>query len=68
MAGTDTPLEGAIESAAGTPQDVTVDGTTTKAHSLRDQIEADKYLQNLKARKTRRVPVQRFRITPGGAA
>lgn len=68
MAGTDTPLENTIETAAGMPQDVNVDGTVTKLHSLRDQIEADKYLQGLAARKQRKLPIRFFRIQPGGAA
>lgn len=37
-------LSSTIETAAGQPQEVTVDGQTVKAHDLDKLIEADRYL------------------------
>lgn len=59
-------LTQAINENAVGPKQVTVDGTTTVAHSLSDQIEAHKYQQALAARKRNRgIRIQRIR--PGGA-
>jgi len=65
----ETPLSEAIEQSAAGDKSVTVDGTTVNAHSLREQIEADKYLRAIQAgQHRRRLPIRFFRITPGGAA
>jgi hypothetical protein len=62
-----TPLSETIAVAAAQDRTVTVDGTTTTAHSLREQIEADKYLRGLEAKRSRRLPLRIHRIKPGGA-
>lgn len=38
-------IEQQIEQDAQSAQSVTVDGTSTSEHSLRDKIEADRYLR-----------------------
>jgi len=42
-------LQNAIEQNARQPAQVSVDGLTARQHSLRDQIEADRYVESKKA-------------------
>lgn len=58
-------LSNAILDNASGAQQVTTDGTTTRTHSLQDQIAADKYLR---ARKRRGPILRLYRTRPGGAA
>lgn len=62
--GSDNLTDAIRENATGAQQ-VTNDGTTTRTHSLRDQIEAAKFLRG---RKRKGVPLRTFRTRPGGAA
>ena len=42
-------LSDAIEENAAQPKKMTVDGTSAEQHPLKDQIEADRYLQSQSA-------------------
>jgi hypothetical protein len=53
------------ENAAG-PQMVQQDETTVKQHSLRDQIEADRYLASKRAARKAGIGIKIFKIIPGG--
>jgi len=56
-----------ILSNAGGPKSVTSDGQNVTAHSLQDQIAADKYLRGLDAAKKKRRPFRLMRTMPGSA-
>jgi hypothetical protein len=57
----------AIAEAALKPQAVTVDGRSATAHSLPDQIEADKYRRQAEAAGNPAAAMFRVRISPPGA-
>jgi hypothetical protein len=54
------------ESAEG-PESVESDGMRVKQHSLRDQIEADKYLAAKETSRSNRLGVRLVKIVPPGA-
>ena len=55
------------ENAVAGIKSVTVDGQTTTAHDLEQQIEADKYLRNRSAASGSKVPIRFFNTRPPGA-
>ena len=59
-------VEAAIEQAAQEPKSVTSDGTTVTAHSLKDQIEADRYIESKNAAK-KKLGIRLTRAIPPGA-
>lgn len=60
-------IEDAIEESAKNPKSVFVDGERVEAHSLKDQIEADKYL-NSKAAAQVGLGIRYVKLKPPGAA
>ncbi len=56
-------LSDSIEENAAQPKKMSVDGTSAEQHSIKDQIEADRYLQsqNAAAGKKRGIVLARFR-------
>lgn len=63
-----SPLRDEIIESASSAQTVNVDGTTTTARSLKELIEADRYIADQNAAASRRLPVRVHKIKPGGAA
>jgi hypothetical protein len=57
-----------IETARNQPKSGTQDGTSFTAHSLSEQIEADRYLAEKTATSRRKLPIRYAKIKPGGAA
>ncbi len=55
-----------IAANAGQDRSITADGVTTTAHSLPEQIAADRYLSGKKARRNRGLLIRVHRIKPGG--
>lgn len=55
-----------IEEAALEPQSATVDGQTTNNRTLKDLIDADRYLEQKKAAKKNRF-LKLFKMRPGSA-
>lgn len=53
------------ENAQG-PAKASADGTSVEQHSLRDQIEADKYLSSKQAMKTPGLGLRKIKIVPPG--
>lgn len=56
-----------ISESAQSPKQVTHDGVTTIQHSLKDQIEADKYLTSRRATRRRAFPIKMAKVVPGSA-
>ncbi|MFA4987513.1 MAG: hypothetical protein WC712_13100 [Candidatus Brocadiia bacterium] len=56
-----------IEERAAEPASVEIDGQKVTQHSLKDQIEADKYLAAKEAAKSRKLGVRLVKIIPPGA-
>lgn len=54
-----------LENAKG-PKRVEGDAGTVEQHSLRDQIEAERFLRSKKATQGKGFPVRIFKISPGG--
>ncbi|HBT78038.1 MAG TPA: hypothetical protein DEB39_14195 [Planctomycetaceae bacterium] len=61
-------LRDAIAENAKGPKKVQGDSGSVEQHSLRDQIEAEKFLQSKKAAQGKGFPVRLFRIAPDGTA
>ncbi len=60
-------LDNTIRENADGPKSATVDGQSVSQHSLRDQIEADRYLQSKKAMKGKGLGgIKRVRTSPPG--
>lgn len=57
-----------IEDKANEPKRVSVDGTSVEQHSLKDQVELDRYLQSKKAAKKGFGGIKRTKIVPPGAS
>lgn len=57
-----------IETARTSPKSGTQDGTSFTAHSLSEQIEADRYLEEKAAKGKRKLGIRMGRFKPGGAA
>lgn len=62
-----TEIIDSIEENARSPRRVSGDEGAVETHSLRDQIEADKYLRERMAGSRKRLPVRLAKIKPGGA-
>jgi hypothetical protein len=61
-------LADTIEQAAGTPESASADGTSAKARSIPDLIEADRYLASKRAAHADpRKALTRVKIVPPGA-
>lgn len=60
-------IKDAIEESAKGPKSVFVDGERVEAHSLQDQIEADKYVNAKAAAEAGGWPLKRFKISPPSA-
>jgi hypothetical protein len=61
------PLDQTIRDNAEAPAQATVDGQSARQHPLRDQIEADRYLESKKATRKRGLPIKILRLRPPGA-
>jgi len=64
---TDT-LEDMIQQNAAGPRKASADGVVVEQHSLKDQIEADRYLESKKAARAKGLGIKLIRISPGGTA
>lgn len=63
----ETELSDQIETNAKGPASVSVDGQSVSQHSLKDQIEADRYLASKKAQKAKGLGIKFHKIVPPGA-
>ena len=63
---TDTTLEDAIRENAAGPKRAQGDSGSVEQHSLKDQIEADKYLASKEAVR-RGIGIKNVKISPDGA-
>jgi len=59
-------LDNTIRENAEGPESASADGVQVKQHSLRDQIEADKYLAGKEARRNPARAFVRVKIVPPG--
>lgn len=62
----DQDLSEEIEENAQGPQSVTGDSGSVRQHSLKDQIEADKYLRAKASQNTTGLGIKLFRCQPPG--
>ena len=60
-------LEQAIADNAAGPAKASVDGQSVEQHAIRDQIEADRYLESKRATRRRGLGIRLFKIVAGGA-
>jgi transposase len=60
-------LEQAIADNAAGPSKASVDGQSVEQHAIRDQIEADRYLESKRATRRRGLGIRLFKIVAGGA-
>ena len=60
-------LEQAIKENAAGPAKAAVDGQSVEQHSLRDQIEADRYLAGKEATRKKGLGVKLVKLEPPGA-
>ncbi len=56
-----------IEQQAASPKKVVVDGLTVESHSLKDQIEADRYLKTQQAMRSPSRGLRLSKLVPPGA-
>ena len=59
-------LKDVIKENAEGPESAEVDGVRTKQHSLKDQIEADKYLASKRAGSNPAAALTRVKLIPPG--
>ena len=59
-------IEDAIEENAAGPRKASSDSVSVEQHSLKDQIEADKYLQSKKAAAKKGLGVKLSKLAPDG--
>ncbi|MFW5679534.1 MAG: hypothetical protein ACOCYE_02020 [Pseudomonadota bacterium] len=59
-------LDDQIRENASGPSEYAVDDQTVRQHSLRDQIEADRYLASKAAAKSKKLGIRRHRAKPPG--
>lgn len=59
-------LEQAIADNAAGPAKASVDGQSVEQHAIRDQIEADRYLESKRATRRRGLGIRLFKIVAGG--
>jgi len=62
----DDAIEQAIEQNAAGPKRVTGDAGSVEQHSLKDQIDADRYLAAKKAAAGKGLGIKLTKISPGG--
>jgi hypothetical protein len=62
----DVDLDNAIEENAAGPKKASGDSGSVEQHSLKDQIEADKYLAAKKAAQSKGLGIKLSKISPGG--
>ena len=67
MSGDEEELESAIRQNAQGPAKASGDSGSVEQHSLRDQIEADRYLSSKKAAKTKNAGLRLKKLVPPGA-
>jgi len=60
-------LDDAIRENAAGPKRASVDGVETEQHPLKEQVEADRYLNSKKAARARRLGLRIVKIIPPGA-
>ncbi|MCR9218106.1 MAG: hypothetical protein NXI14_13015, partial [bacterium] len=60
-------LEQAIADNAAGPAKASVDGQSVEQHAIRDQLEADRYLESKRATRRRGLGIRLFKIVAGGA-
>ena len=61
-------LDTTIRDNAQGPSEASGDAGSMKQHSLRDQIEADRYLNAKKAAKAKRLGIRSTQLVPPGAS
>ena len=59
-------LENEIRENASAPAEASVDGQSVKQHSLRDQINVDRYLASKRASRSKGFGLKLAKISPGG--
>jgi len=59
-------LEKSIRKSAKNPAKASGDSGSVEQHPLKDQIEADRYLESKKAAKSRKLGVKRTKLVPPG--
>lgn len=62
------PLDDAIRENAQGPAEARGDSSSVKQHSLKDQIEADRFLASKQAVKSKQRGIRFTRISPPGAS
>ena len=62
------PLDNAIRDNASGPAKATGDSGSVEQHKLRDQVEADRYLESKKATRRKGVGVKFAKLVPPGSA
>ena len=60
-------IEDTIQTNAEGPASASGDGQSMKQHSLRDQIEVDRYLASKAARRRSGLPIKFVKLRPPGA-
>ena len=60
-------LDHAIADNAAGPAKASVDGQSVEQHTIREQIEADRYLESKRATRKRGLGIRLFKIVAGGA-
>ena len=61
-------LDDTIRENASTPAEVSGDAGSVRQHPLKDQIEADRYLESKTASRTKRRGLDLAKLVPPGAA
>ncbi len=62
----ETPLDDAIRDNAGGPKRASGDAGSVEQHSLKDQIEADRYLNSKNAIKNKNLGIRITKLVPPG--
>lgn len=60
-------LSDELEAAAAKPKQITIDGNTVSQHSLKELIDADRYLRQQTASDQGKRPFTLFKLRPGSA-
>ena len=63
----EAPLADTIRENAKSPAKATGDSGSVEQHPLKDQIEADRYLESKKAAKAKRAGIRFAKLIPPGA-
>jgi len=61
-------LDQTIQDVAANPKRVTVDGNTAEQRSVREVIEADRYLASKQASRSTGLGLKLVKLSPGGTA